>query len=191
MRQQFHPVVVLPTSYQVADFTGEITSEYATPWVVGRYAEHRPAMYTQGLFGGSRTLHMGIDLGGPVGVAVHAFDAGHILHVGYNAQPGDYGHVIVSEHQYDGRALYALHGHLSRSSTVRWKPGQTFSKGDVLGWLGDIEDNGGWPPHVHFQLSWNRPNTCDMPGVVDPKEEQSARRLYPDPRMVLGNIYTD
>ena len=191
MGQQFHPVVVLPTSYEVADFTGKDTPQYGSPWVVGRYAEKRPSMYTQGLFGGTRILHMGVDLGGPVGVAVHAFDTGVILHVGYNSQQGDYGHVVVTEHDFDGRPLYALHGHLSRASTLRWQTGQPFDKGEVLGWLGDVEENGGWPPHVHFQLSWRKPDGHDMPGVVDPKDEQAARRLYPDPRMVLGEIYSD
>lgn len=45
---------------------------------------------------------------------------------------------------------------------------------------------GGWPPHVHFQLSWEEPETHDMPGVVSNTQHASALRTYPDPRIVLG-----
>lgn len=186
---RFHPVVILPPGYEVLDLSGPTLPTPSTPWAIGRYDERRPAMYTHDLFGRSRCLHVGIDLGGPVGVAVHAFDDGIILHRGFNPEPGDYGHVIVTEHRLEGRPLFALHGHLSAASVARWSVGATFSRGVVLGWLGDAAENGGWTPHLHFQLSWQRPETHDMPGVVDPAERETARAIYPDPRMVLGPIY--
>jgi murein DD-endopeptidase MepM/ murein hydrolase activator NlpD len=185
---RFHPVVVLPPDYEVLDLTGPVLPA-ASPWAVGRYDELRPAMYTHDLFGARRTLHMGIDLGGPAGVAVHAFDDGTILHRGFNPAAGDYGHVIVTEHRLDGRPLYALHGHLSARSVARVSPGDTFRRGEVIGWLGEASENGGWTPHLHLQLSWQRPKTHDMPGVVDPAQRQEALALYPDPRLVLGPIY--
>jgi len=186
-----HPVLLLPPDYVVADFSGEPLEELATPWVIGRYDEPRPAMYTQALFSSARNLHVGVDLGGPVGTAVHAFVGGRILHRGYNAADGDYGHVIVTEHPgfLDGAPLFALHGHLSAASVARWSPGDVFARGDVLGWLGAHHENGGWPPHVHFQLAIDRPETHDLPGAVDPSEREDALRRYPDPRSVLGPLY--
>lgn len=161
----------------------------ATPWTIGRYDEPRPGVYTQALFGSARTVHMGVDLGAPVGAAVHAFAAGRVLHQGYNPAEGDYGHVVVTEHLLDGRSLFALHGHLSAAS-IRVRPaGSVFEAGEVLGWLGDADENGGWPPHLHFQLSWERPATHDMPGAVSLDERDAARTRFPDPRRVLGAIY--
>ena len=173
----FHPVVVLPDGYEVLDLSGSTLPVPTSPWAVGRYDERRPAMYTHDLFGALRCLHVGIDLGGPAGVAVHAFDEGTILHCGINPEPGDYGHVIVTEHHFDGRALYALHGHLSAHSITQRQPGERFECGAVLGWLGAQAENGGWAPHLHFQLSWQRPQTHDMPGVVDPADRDAALAL--------------
>ena len=62
-------------------------------------------------------------------------------------------------------------------------------RGSVLGWLGDLDENGGWPPHVHFQLSNERPETHDMPGVVALDDWARAMRTYLDPRLVLGELY--
>lgn len=192
---RFHPVVLLPVDAVVADFSGTAIPTYETPWVIGRYDEARPAMYTQDLFGGAaqaRCLHVGVDLGGPVGTAVHAFADGRVLHRGYNAADGDYGHVIVTEHPgffSDGQPVYALHGHLSAASVTLWTPGDAVARGQVLGWLGAHAENGGWPPHVHFQLSRERPETHDMPGAVAASEREAALHRYPDPRQVLGPIY--
>ena len=183
----FHPVVVLPPDAVVLDLTRP-HGQSASRWTIGRYDEDR-VIYDQPLFGGVRTVHVGVDLGGPVGTAVHAFADGEVLHAGYNPAPGDYGHVVVTAHELDGRPLYALHGHLS-SASLRVSPvGRQLAAGDVLGWLGDEAENGGWPPHVHFQLSWERPATHDLPGAVARDERVEALQRYPDPRVVLGPIY--
>ena len=185
----FHPVV-LQHEPVVLDLSVPDPRWPATPWTIGRYDEPRPGVYTQELFGGGRTVHMGVDLGAPVGAAVHAFAAGTVLHQGYNPADGDYGHVVVTEHVLDGRPLYALHGHLSAASVAVRPLGAPFEAGDVLGWLGAERENGGWPPHLHLQLAWERPSTHDMPGAVALAERDAARALYPDPRLVLGPIYS-
>ena len=55
--------------------------------------------------------------------------------------------------------------------------------------FGGEAENGGWPPHVHFQLSLERPATHDMPGVVSADDHQKALETFPDPRWVLGDLY--
>jgi len=189
----FHPVVVLPPGYTVLDLSRPWPAGVASPiWTVGRYDEDR-IIYTQPLFGGARTLHVGIDLGGPEGTAVHAFAAGEVIHAGINPAPGDYGPTVVTAHVLDTadgpRPLYALFGHLAAASLTRSPVGRTFAAGDVLGWLGAPAENGGWPPHVHVQLAWERPETYDLPGAVAPVDRESALRRFPDPRLVLGAIY--
>ena len=44
---------------------------------------------------------------------------------------------------------------------------------------------------MHFQLAMAKPATHDMPGVVSREARRMAMVDYPDPRIVLGNIYDD
>ena len=146
-------------------------------------------MYSTELFSDGRFLHIGIDIGAPVGTPCMAFDQGVISHFGYNPADGDYGYVIITKHLIDSKPIWALYGHLSAKSIKGKKIGQKVSRGEVICWMGDKHENGGWESHLHFQLSINEPETHDMPGVVDPKNRDEALENYPDPRLVLGPIY--
>ena len=55
--------------------------------------------------------------------------------------------------------------------------------------MGHEDENGGWPPHVHVQLSWNEPVNGDLPGVVRPENRLAALESYPDPRLICGPLY--
>ena len=186
---RYHPVVYLPDEYEVRDFTtGNYTpSEYE--FDIGRYDELRPGMYSTELFSDGRFLHIGIDIGAPVGTPCMAFDDGEISHFGYNAADGDYGYVIITKHIVGEMPIWALYGHLSADSIKGKKIGQKISRGEVICWMGDRDENGGWESHLHFQLSINEPETHDMPGVVNPENRKTALEKYPDPRLVLGPIY--
>ena len=70
------------------------------------------------------------------------------------------------------------------------KVGQKVRKGDCIGRIGDVHENGGWKTaHVHFQLSLTEPETHDMPGAVAIKDRSKALFEYPDPRYILGPLY--
>ena len=182
------------------------------PFTVGKYDEQRKNVYETDLFhdfsneidgfSGERDLHVGIDLGGPVGTKVYAVADGVIHSVGYNAAPGDYGYVIVIEHSIPDaifndlsrckdseKKLYALYGHLGRKLVADFKVGRKIKAGDLIAFIGDFSENGGWPPHVHFQLSLEAPYTHDMPGVVAMKDRHRSLLKYPDPRLLLGPLY--
>ena len=180
------------------------------PYAIGRYDENRQGLYESALFddisndidgfAGQRTVHVGIDLDGPVGTPVHAFGNGCIHSAGYNPDLGDYGNVVVIRHDLplssssmkNHRHVYALYGHLTDSSISQnnCQVGQSVAAGDVIGAMGDIHENGGWfIPHVHFQLSVQPPKTHDMPGVVSLADRPKALLEYPDPRWVLGALY--
>jgi len=186
----FHPVLVMPPDADVLDLSSAegMTRPRRSPFSIGRYNEAR-VVYTQDLFGSERTIHMGIDLGGPVGTPVHAFTDCTVYRLGVNGAQGDYGPTIITVQQLDSRPLWTLYGHLSTQSLEGKSPGQSIGRGDVIGWLGAESENGGWPPHVHFQLSWRQPETHDLPGVVSPADRAQALRDYPDPRLILGPIY--
>ncbi|KAL9189110.1 hypothetical protein ACHAXT_011600 [Thalassiosira profunda] len=171
---------------------------------VGRYDEDRRggSLYTSSLFlkEGSvdertrRTIHIGLDIGAPVGTAVHAFEDGIVHSAGYNPDLGDYGHVIVIEHRLKNRGeetkVYALYGHLAARGIKGKQTGQQIRKGQVVGYLGNTVENGGWTgAHVHFQLAVSPPPTHDMPGVVTSDQRAAALLEYPDPRYVVGELW--
>ena len=188
-RHRFSEVVRLPEEYTVLDLSKGQWIPPETIFSIGKYDELRPGMYNTDIFHGERFLHVGIDIGAPVGTPCLAFTDGEVSHFGYNPEPGDYGNVLITRHELDGVPLWALYGHLSSESIENKIVGQKIVAGEVIAWFGNKQENGGWEPHLHFQLSFVEPETHDLPGVVAPRDREEALRSYPDPRLVLGPIY--
>ena len=55
--------------------------------------------------------------------------------------------------------------------------------------MGDRHENGNWEPHVHIQITFEEPIVANMPGVVNIGNRDEAIEKYPDPRIILGNLY--
>lgn len=192
----FAPVIVFPQTYEVYDFTKEynphrkLNYEYG----VGKYDEQRvDGMYAGELYGAGsedkRNIHMGIDLAAPVGTPIHAPYDGRIFMFAYNSEPYDYGYTVITEHILDQVPLYILFGHLSKKSIEGKTIGQQVNTGETFAWVGDKHENGGWNPHLHIQLSYEKPKTCDLPGVVSRSQYIKAKKKFPDPRLILGPLY--
>ncbi len=193
---EFAPVIKLPKDYEIYDFTINYDPErlLKSPYGVGKYAEKRAhGMYTGKLYDSDsedkRNIHMGVDIGAPVGTSVHMPYDGQVYMFAYNDKPLDYGYTLITEHQFEGLALYILYGHLSKDSVDDKYVGQKLNKGEVIARVGDKHENGGWNSHLHFQLSYEKPTVCDMPGVVNEKDLPEALKKYPDPRLILGSLY--
>ena len=120
---------------------------------------------------------------------MHAFAPGEIFLTGFYPERYDYGHVVVTRHTLHGQTLWALHGHLSAKSLEGKVPGAAVEQGEVIGWMGDKEENGEWFPHTHFQLVRLEPVMADIPGVVAQQHRDAALAVYPDPRLVLGPLW--
>ncbi len=126
---------------------------------VGRYDEAR-LLYTSPLFtsGGAltdehRAVHLGVDLFTGAGAPVFAPIEGEVHDFAVNDAPLDYGHVIILRHlTSDGFVFYTLYGHLSAESLKGLSAGKTVSKGAQIATLGSPDENGGWTPHLHFQI---------------------------------------
>lgn len=190
-KYQFHNVINLPSSYEVYDFSKGYDENRILkhPYGIGKYNEKRLNMYKGPLYVDQRDIHVGIDIGAPVGTPIHMFYDGEIFLFHYNSQPLDYGYTIITRHTLDNIDLYVLHGHLSKKSIEGKFVGQKIKKGEIFAWVGEKFENGGWNPHLHFQLSYEKPAVCDMPGVVHEKDLERALKVYPDPRLILGPLY--
>ncbi len=163
---------------------------------VGRYTEDR-AVYTTSAFateaGERRSVHLGVDLFVPPGTPVHAPLAGVVRAAADNAEPLDYGPVVVLEHRTPrGAPFFTLLGHLSREGLRLVTVGETVDAGQVVGRVGGRHENGGWPPHVHVQLvtalvglpSIRTP--VAIPGVAPRSELALWESVSPDPNLLLG-----
>ncbi len=188
-KNDYHPIVDLPDNYTVLDLSVNPWIPSKTEFSIGKYDEVRPEMYVTPIFKGIRNIHVGIDINGPIGTPCMAFTDGIISHFGYNPEPGDYGNVIILQHNISGMDIWALYGHLSSESIEGKSVGQKVGRGETIAWFGPENQNGGWEPHLHFQLSLIEPRTHDLPGVVSSEDRIQALRAYPDPRIILGPLY--
>jgi 4-aminobutyrate aminotransferase-like enzyme/Ser/Thr protein kinase RdoA (MazF antagonist) len=161
---------------------------------IGRYNEAR-MLYTSPLFvtgnvptAEHRTVHIGIDLFAETGAAVHAPIAGKVFAFSNNDAPQDYGPVVILEHTTDnGEPFYTLFGHLSPDSLEGLYVGKPIACGERFGRIGAADINGGWTPHLHFQIITDLLDMgCDFPGVVRSGERSLWTLFSPDPNLVIG-----
>lgn len=180
-----------PHEMKVFDFTKGYRPDYirSFEWGFGRYNEKRNNMYTASQFGGERNIHMGIDIWSKAGRPVFTFHDGEVVYMADNAQPGDYGPTLALRYEIRDESIFGLYGHLSKLTLENISEGETVNKGQQIATLGSDEENGGWAPHLHFQLSRVDPGEADMPGVVADADHEKALEMYPDPRLVLGPVY--
>ena len=87
----------------------------------------------------------------------------------------------------DGTAapFFTLYCHLNPESVGALTAGQPIEKGQAFAAFSKQQNNGGWPPHLHFQtgLISTDPN---WPGAVDPDELDFWSKLYPNPAAILN-----
>lgn len=193
--KSLHPLMKLPADYKIFDFSLDYNPEKMTEfiraggWGVGGYLEKRAGMYLAPQYGNRRNVHMGVDIWAKQGEPVFSPLPGKIAYKAYHGEDGNYGATIVIKHSLNGGDMFALYGHLSKKSLERNELEATVEAGELIGWLGNSDENGNWPPHLHYQISMKDPGEADMPGVVAEDEVEEASKVYPDPRMILGSIY--
>ncbi len=183
--------VVFAGETEVFDFTESYDPDrpLTRPYGIGRYDEDRRGMYETEIFKMGetvRTVHMGIDIGASVGTPVFAPCDAEVWGCDYLSQAGDYGGtVILKTANRESRELFMLFGHLSRNTLRIVRSGDKLAKGALIGWLGEKIENGGWNPHLHWQLSWLEPSKVDLPGAVSASHRAQAKIIFPDPTALL------
>jgi 4-aminobutyrate aminotransferase-like enzyme/Ser/Thr protein kinase RdoA (MazF antagonist) len=161
---------------------------------IGRYDEPR-SLYTSPAFGNSsnptderRTVHIGVDLFVSPGSNVRAPLEGVVHTIADNAALLDYGPVVILKHAGGApEEFFSLYGHLSRESIRQLTVGQHIAKGQAFARIGTDQENGGWTPHLHFQLIADLLELDrDFPGVARPSQRAIWKSLCPDPNLLLG-----
>jgi murein DD-endopeptidase MepM/ murein hydrolase activator NlpD len=176
-----------------AGFTDLLFSVIAAKGVsvgIGRYNEDRVVYRHSPLFDGAlerRSVHLGIDLFVASGTPVCAPLAGTVHSFADNNALGNYGPTIILEHELEDVRFWTLYGHLGKESLAELACGIRVAAGEELASIGEQHENGGWPPHLHFQLiSDILDYRGDFPGVAAPSERGRFLRLCPDPNTILG-----
>ncbi|MBI5877625.1 MAG: aminotransferase class III-fold pyridoxal phosphate-dependent enzyme [Chloroflexi bacterium] len=162
---------------------------------IGRFDEPRP-IYTTDMFrieGNEgpewRTVHLGLDLFMPPGAAVFAPLDGTVHSFANNTAPLDYGPTIVLQHTVDDGRLtfYTLYGHLSADSLEGLQVGMPVEQGSEIARIGNFPVNGGWPPHLHFQIVTDMlGRDGEFPGVARPGQRALWASISPDPNLMAG-----
>jgi murein DD-endopeptidase MepM/ murein hydrolase activator NlpD len=89
-------------------------------------------------------MHSGIDIGGPIGMPIHAAKSGTVI---TSSWMGGYGNAVVISH---GGGFSTLYGHQSR---IAVHDGQSVSQGETIGYVGSTGNSTG--PHLHFETRVN------------------------------------
>lgn len=171
----------------------QLQKEHPDNIIAGGYSEPR-SVYTSDAYDKignngreSRTIHLGVDFWLPEQTPVHAILDGEVITAAYNNNDKDYGGLIILKHKVQEVTFYSLYGHLSKDSITDKQPGDYIKKGDCIAYLGDQSENGGWVPHLHFQLMLSMLEyTNDFPGVTYFNQLPVWQSICPDPNLLFN-----
>ncbi|WP_435257398.1 peptidoglycan DD-metalloendopeptidase family protein [Thioclava sp. FR2] len=154
---------------------GENRSVYATPQFADTASPER------------RTIHLGIDVFAPAGTPVYAPYDGKVHVLTYNADPLDYGHTLILEHRTKDAPFFTLYGHLGGSLARLLSHGAQVTAGQHIADLGDWHENGGWAPHLHFQIITDMLEQTggNFFGVGQASLWDIWQQISPDPNLIL------
>ena len=135
-----------------------------------------------------RTVHLGIDGFAPAGTPVCTPLAATVLHLENRKGHLDYGGMVILHHRTpENLSFYTLYGHLDPASFAELKVGQALPKGAAFARLGGPSVNGGWNPHIHFQLALSTQGMgLDWPGVANPDEMFFWEKYCPNPAALMN-----
>lgn len=189
-----------PDADQLASFDGaafdrfceERIRDAGADYGIGVYGEDRTVYRSDAFEMASsairRTIHLGIDLFAPDHEPVFAPLAGKVAFFHDDDVVNGFGPTVLLEHATaEGDIFWTLYGHLSRRSCAKLAVGQTIARGEAFAEFGPRSENGGWPPHLHFQIVTDHLGLeARMHGVGVRQQWSVWREVSPDPSVVLG-----
>lgn len=157
---------------------------------IGGYNEHRTIYSRSAHFNTleePRRLHLGVDIWAPALTPIYNFYDANVHSFANNNNFGDYGATIILTYNINGYIFNALYGHLSLASLDGLEVGKFIPAESCFATLGVKEENGFWPPHLHFQIIENMEGmTGDYPGVCKYSEHEKYLANCPDPNLILN-----
>ena len=160
---------------------------------IGGYNEHRTIYSRSEHFDTieePRRLHLGTDIWGEAETPIYNFYEATVHSFKFNDHFGDYGATIILQYQLDDVTLYGLYGHLSLASLAGLAEGQIIPTGKQFATFGVKEENGFWPPHLHFQLIFDMQGMKgDYPGVCQFSRSDQYLMNCPDPALILKHTF--
>lgn len=158
---------------------------------IGGYNEDRILYKRSKHFDGKqpRSIHLGVDIWAAAGTKVFAPLGGVIHSFAFNNNFGDYGATIILQHQIDSIAFHTLYGHVSLKDLTGLQEGKFINRGELLAHFGSPEENGDWPPHLHFQIIEDMElKEGDYPGVCSTSEREKYLHNCPDANLILNMV---
>lgn len=134
----------------------------------------------------ARNIHLGVDFWCAENTKVLAVLRGKIHSIQNNDDVGNYGPTIIVEHYIQGEWFYTLYGHLSEESLNFVRAGQEVEDGEHIGFIGSSDVNGGYAPHLHFQIIEDIQGFHgDYPGVAAKSDVYFYKDNCPDPNTLI------
>ena len=159
---------------------------------VGGYLEKRALYRTSTNFKNEeeeRDIHLGLDFWSEVLTPIYAPLDGIVHSFQYNDLHLDYGATIILQHELEGLVFYTLYGHLTLASLNNLEKGILIKKGISFTAMGNRHENGGWVPHLHFQIIKDMlGKEGDFPGVASEKEIGFYSKNSPNPNWMTGSF---
>ena len=176
--------------YKCTQLVEKIHKEKGLVWSYGGYLENRSVALQNSYLKKTKSwMHLGIDINLPIGTPVRSAFNG-IVYMADSDYPeeGGWGNFVILEHQIAGVKFYSIYGHLSKKCLV--DADQTISSGEIIGLVGNQEENGFWFPHTHFQFiseieMHRRENPFTLDGYGSEKDLSYLKENYPDPLIAL------
>jgi len=181
---------ILADTDRFSEWVNEKLAKANARYGIGGYNEHRTIYGRSSHFDTieePRRLHLGIDIWGPAETPIYNFHDAIVHSFKFNDNFGDYGATIILQYQIDGLIFHALFGHLSLASLDGLAKGQFIPLGKQFASFGVKEENGYWPPHLHFQLIFDMQGMeGDYPGVCQFSKRAHYLSNCPDPALIIG-----
>ncbi|MHA1910779.1 MAG: aminotransferase class III-fold pyridoxal phosphate-dependent enzyme [Candidatus Kariarchaeaceae archaeon] len=135
------------------------------------------------------SVHLGMDLFAEPKTVVRAPLDGEVIFCGISSTIAGERPTIVLEHKIGGindPTFYTVYACLY-NETMAIEIGQKVQAGDKIGEIGTLEENGGTPPHLHFQICLD---VFDDPSVISPYccpgNKEVWLNISPDPNLILN-----
>ncbi len=178
---------------EASDWWDAYAAEHDVTLGIGPWGEAR-TVYSGDMFrsrlieGERRDRHLGLDLFMPAGTRLYAPLAATVKSVEIEEDPLGYGGLVALLHEPEGCPPFVtLWGHLAHEVVSRLKPGDRLEAGALVAEMGTHVENGGWAPHLHFQISTDPTlEARAVLGVGEARYLDVWASLFPDAATLAG-----